>query len=155
MNEKKKTIIRKLNVYGLWVWGKRGDLKNLEKKISKKNLLLQTLFPYSNRPNCSKKIGDIYIANDRLVSNKFTEIDSVPSENFRYDSVELFKSYANLFDIIYETSCFHRRMMSVLLVPKLTKKTLNSAVIRICSPLFFLPRLGCHHWGARPPLRRG
>ena len=20
---------------------------------------------------------------------------------------------------------------------------------------FFLPRLGCHHWGARPPLRRG
>ena len=19
----------------------------------------------------------------------------------------------------------------------------------------FLPRLGCHHWGARPPLRRG
>ena len=20
---------------------------------------------------------------------------------------------------------------------------------------FFIPRLGCHHWGARPPLRRG
>ena len=23
------------------------------------------------------------------------------------------------------------------------------------SEYFFLPRLSCHHWGARPPLRRG
>ena len=21
--------------------------------------------------------------------------------------------------------------------------------------IFFLPRFGCHHWGARPPLRKG